>query len=70
MEKEKYTLTETHIKCAIALDNAINRAADKKETTYIRIYHKDGRVHIGQLLEDVAKFIDEVLLPSKEPAND
>lgn len=51
-------ITEQTMRLARILQAAVDRAL-KGEPTFIRVYQRDGRIHVGELLGDAAREIGE-----------
>lgn len=56
---ESITLKPEHMRMAIMLQNAIDRAGKNKEMTFIRIYPDGDKVHVGEINGDAALEIQE-----------
>ena len=56
---EVINLDPLHIKLAVTIQNAIDRAKTQKEMCFIRVYPDGDNVHIGEINGDAALEIQE-----------
>lgn len=55
------TLKPEHIQLAITLQNAIERAKERQQMSFIRIYPDGDKVHVGEIFGDAALEIQEFI---------
>jgi hypothetical protein len=56
---EVINLDPTHVKLAITIQNAVERAKKTKQISFIRIYPDGDNVHIGEMFGDAALEMQE-----------
>lgn len=63
-------LKPEHIQLAITLQNAIDRAKQTKQMSFIRVYPDGNEIHIGEIYGDAALEVQEWINERKRKRDD